>query len=417
MASYRGLVREQVRASALLDGLEEVRTCGVLKLLHMGVRYIPEKIKIILWGRAAGRCQYNGCNEKLFEDPLTKAVFNQSYISHIIADAPGGPRGDALLSEKLKFDISNLMLLCDRHHRLIDKEDVEGHPIERLQQMKRTHEDRIQLLTEIDDEKRSNIVLFGANIGKHDSALTLNCAQEGIVPFRFPAEANCIELSLRNSSSEDHTPEYWRIERANLEALFERKITQLRAARPIKHYSIFGFAPQPLLILLGTLLGDMYPADVYQRKKEPIVTWAWLEDDPSDVVYRINRPTTKADCVVLKFSLSATISDERVTKFVGPDCSIWELTVDHPNNDLIRRRDHLSEYRRVVRGLLDEIKLCHGEDVELLVFSAMPVSTSIELGRVWNPKAQLPMRLYDQNPTTGRFSLAFSINPREQNKE
>lgn len=383
--------------------------CIPSESLNMSISYIPEKIKIILWGLAAGRCQYNGCNEKLYEDPLTKAKFNQAYIAHIIADEPCGPRGDKTLSKKLNSDISNLMLLCDRHHRLIDKEDVAGHTVKCLTEMKRKHEERIDLLTAIKDEKRSNIILYGANIGEHDSSLNLNCAQKGIIPFRFPAEASCIELSLKNSSSEDHDDNFWKTEVDNLEKLFERKVTQLRAERPIKHYSIFGLAPQPLLIKLGTLLGDIYPADVYQLKKEP-VTWSWLEDDISTVIYKKNRPKTKKNLVALKFSLSATISDERVTKVLGKSCSIWELTTTNPNNDLIRKKEHLSEYRTLVRSLLDEIKLCHGENIKLHIFPAMPVSTSIELGRVWNPKSQLPLVLYDQNWKNGGFSRAFEIN-------
>ncbi|MET0751996.1 MAG: HNH endonuclease [Pyrinomonadaceae bacterium] len=370
---------------------------------------IPPRIQNILWAQASGRCQYDGCNEILYEDLLTRVRFNQSYIAHIIADEPGGPRGHETLSELLKADLSNLMLLCDRHHRLIDKEDVAGHPVERLQEMKRKHEERIRLLTEIKDEKRSNVVLYGSNIGKHDSSLTLNCAQEGLVPFRFPAEASCIELSLKNNAREDHTTQFWETEVENLERLFERKITQMRSERPIKHYSIFGLAPQALLIKLGTLFGDIYPADVYQLKKEPEATWAWFEDDSSIVSYKINKPERKTDTVALKFSLSAKISDERVTKVLGEDCSIWELTINNPNNDFIRKKEHLSEYRTIVRGILDEIKLVHGEDVELHIFPAMPVSTSIELGRVWNPKSQLPLVLYDQNWKTGGFTRAFKI--------
>lgn len=376
----------------------------------MSVTSIPSKTRYILWGLAAGRCQYDGCNEKLYEDPLTRTKFNQAYIAHIVADVPGGPRGHKTLSEILKADISNLMILCDRHHRLIDIEDVEGHPVERLTKMKRKHEERIDLLTEIKEEKRSNIVLYGSNIGRHDSSLNLNCAQEGIIPFRFPAEANCIELSLKNSSSEDHDENFWKSEVKNLEKLFERKVTQLRAERPIKHYSIFGLAPQPLLIKLGTLFGDIYPADVYQLKKEPNVTWSWFEDDTSTVTYQLSKPTLKTDLVALKFSLSATISDKRVTKVLGKNCSIWELTTNNPSNDFIRKREHLSEYRTIVRSLLDEIKFIHGEDVKLHIFPAMPVSTSIELGRVWNPKSQLPLVLYDQNWKNGGFSRAFEIN-------
>jgi SMODS-associated and fused to various effectors sensor domain len=375
----------------------------------MSTSNIPEKTKIILWGLAAGRCEYDGCNEKLYEDPLTRSKFNQSYIAHIIADESGGPRGDVILSPKLSKEISNLMLLCDRHHRLIDKQDVAGHSVERLTNMKQKHEERIELLTTIKDEKRSNIVLYGSNIGKHDSSLNLNCAQEGLIPFRFPAEASCIELSLKNNAKEDHNADFWRTEVENLELLFDRKITQQRAERPIKHYSIFGLADQPLLIKLGTLFGDIYPADVYQLKKEPKSTWAWLEDDLSSVKYEVNKPENKTDTVALKFSLSAKISDQRVKKVLGENCSIWELTVANPHNDFIRKKEHLSEYRTIVRSLLDEIKLFHGEDVKLHIFPAMPVSTSVELGRVWNPKSQLPLVLYDQNRKTDGFSYAFEI--------
>ena len=117
----------------------------------MSISYIPDKVKIQLSGRSAGRCQYEGCNRPLWLDSLTKVEFNTAYIAHIIADKPDGPRGNAELSEKLKKDISNLMLMCDEHHRLIDRQDLAGHPIERLQKMKLKHETRIELLTAIDE--------------------------------------------------------------------------------------------------------------------------------------------------------------------------------------------------------------------------------------------------------------------------
>lgn len=64
----------------------------------MSISYIPEKVKILLWGAAAGRCRYDGCNESLWYDKATKAEFNSAYIAHIIGDKPEEPRGDALLS-------------------------------------------------------------------------------------------------------------------------------------------------------------------------------------------------------------------------------------------------------------------------------------------------------------------------------
>ena len=92
----------------------------------MSVSYIPETIEIRLWGKASGRCEYAGCNEPLWLDSLTQAEFNSAYIAHTIADKPTGPRGDPILSEQLKNDLSNLTLLCDVHHRLINIADVGG---------------------------------------------------------------------------------------------------------------------------------------------------------------------------------------------------------------------------------------------------------------------------------------------------
>src|SRR5690606_22049159 len=116
----------------------------------MSVSSIPPDVRTRLWGKAAGRCQYRGCNTPLWIDGLTKAEFNSSYLAHIIADKPNGPRGDAVLSPQLSKDISNIMLLCDVHHRLIDKKDVAGHSIELLKEMKAEHEKRIALITAMD---------------------------------------------------------------------------------------------------------------------------------------------------------------------------------------------------------------------------------------------------------------------------
>src|SRR4051794_11815114 len=94
----------------------------------MSVSSVPGHVRFALWGRTGGRCQYRGCNHALWKDDLTQHEFNTAYIAHIVADQPDGPRGDPARSRQLRADIANLMLLCDRHHRLIDIGDVPGHP-------------------------------------------------------------------------------------------------------------------------------------------------------------------------------------------------------------------------------------------------------------------------------------------------
>ena len=49
----------------------------------MSVSYVPERIKICLWGKAGGRCQYDGCNQPLYRDGITQYEFNSAYVAHM----------------------------------------------------------------------------------------------------------------------------------------------------------------------------------------------------------------------------------------------------------------------------------------------------------------------------------------------
>src|SRR5687767_15907043 len=111
----------------------------------MSVTSVPKQVRVKLWVSAGGRCQYDGCNAALWRDDVTLTSMNRSYVAHIVADKPDGPRGHPTLSEQLAGEFSNLMLLCDAHHRLIDVEQVGEHSVDRLQAMKREHERRIEL--------------------------------------------------------------------------------------------------------------------------------------------------------------------------------------------------------------------------------------------------------------------------------
>lgn len=356
---------------------------------------IPEKVTNLLWSRTAGRCQYEGCNEVLSKDILTKKNYNTAYVAHIVAAEPDGPRGDELLSPQLCQDFENLMLMCDKHHRLIDKIDVLGHSVQRLVAMKRRHEEIIERLTDFKDKTESEILLFGANIGNQKNLLTYDDAFNTISKKYYPASNYGVELGLLNSGILDHRKEFWLMEQANLEANFIDKIKRKRENGIIKHLSVFGLAPQPLLILLGSLLGDIHISDVYQLHREP-KTWGWL-NEKDKVIFEVIRPKKINSTVALIFSLSATITEDRVEKVLGKECSIWKFTVNNPHNDFLRNYEQLVRFRQEVRLLLNEIKAIHGQDNVIHLFPAMPNSTAIELGRIRMPKADLPMIIYDQN--------------------
>jgi len=238
---------------------------------------IPDKVKIRLWTSSGGRCQFDNCNKVLWRNELTMAQMNISYIAHIYAFSPLGPRYDDILSPKLEKDLSNLMLVCDACHRTFDdKAQVDLYPASRLLEMKRDHENRIELLTSIQPDKKSHIVLFGAKIGEHNAPLQFNKSIQAILHDYYPANHNPIELGLKNSSFKDSDDMYWQFESENLKNIFNEKLGSIKSNHQVQHFSVFALAPQPLLILFGTLLNDFYPADIYQLHREPS-TWNWLD--------------------------------------------------------------------------------------------------------------------------------------------
>ncbi len=67
----------------------------------------------------------------------------------------------------------------------------------------------------------------------------------------------------------------------------------------------------------------------------------------------------------------------------------------------MRSEEDLSAFRNVARQTIELVKLKHGPEVTINVFPAIPVSCAIEFGRIWQPKAHLPMKIFDQNSNRG----------------
>lgn len=373
----------------------------------MSVTNISSPNRYILWGKAAGRCQYRGCNKSLFTDALTKGEFNQAYIAHIIADVPGGPRGDAIKSDLLKDDITNLILMCDVHHRLIDKNDVAGHPVELLVQMKKEHEDRIERVASINPNMQSHILTYKANVGAHTPILTYESVREFLLPSHYPAQSYSIDLSLSNSPQRDKDATFWATELENLETQFNEQLRSKFRKGEIAHLSVFAFAPMPLLIKLGTMINDIHHAEIHQPVRNP-KTWN-LNDDSNVTEYHLVEPAETHPLVALNISLSATINNERINKVLGNSCSIYTITIDSPFNDFLKSKEQLRDFSIEIRTLMNQIKGKYNAKTVLHIFPAMPIAAAIEFGRVWMPKADMPLAIYDENTANSGFFKALEI--------
>jgi len=371
-------------------------------------RHVASSIQCMLWGQAAGRCEFAGCNRPLWKSSVTQEQVNIAQKAHIYSFSNDGPRGNRRISKDQLNRLGNLMLVCHGCHRKMDaRKDGGRYPAALLQRMKAAHEQRIELVSGIAAHRKSHILLYGANVGDHSSPLNYQEAAEALFPARYPAADAPIELSTLNSAFSDREPGFWGGEAENLVRRFDQRVRERLAAGDIEHLSVFGLAPQPLLVMLGSLLGDIVPADVYQRHREP-PTWKWPATALT-VPFEIRAPIATSGPPALVLALSATVTPDRITSILGTDASIWTVTVPTPHNDVVKSREQVSRFRSLLRPLFNQIKAAHGQATPLHVFPVAPVSAAIEFGRTRMPKADMPWRLYDQVNARGGFVFALSI--------
>lgn len=380
-----------------------------MSALQQVTRKINPAVERELWVRAGGRCQFPSCNRLLYRSPVTQERVNIAQKAHIYSFSPDGPRGRGPYAKDPNGlnDTKNLLLVCHDCHQTIDQDKRGGkYSAKLLQKWKQEHEARIVRVTGICPEHKSHMLLYGSRIGEEDSPLQAEDAIEAMIPDWWPVNETPINLSMK-CEHEDKTATFWKTEAVNLRSSFERWVTPLIKESRATHFSVFGFADMPLLMLLGSLFTDKRLVETYQLHREPR-TWRWQTDAPDDFMFLLKRPRKVRGVPVLVFSLSASIDPRRVRAVLGRKVAIWELTVAKPHNDFLRSRAQLAQFRTAVRKAMVEINQAH-HGKPLHIFPAMPVACAIELGRVRMPKADAPWILYDGNGKLKKFIKALTI--------
>lgn len=108
------------------------------------VNRLPLRRTTIKWMFAVNgnRCAFTGCRHVLVEPPdegeQPRVV---SEVAHIVGARTGGPRGRAEMSDEERRHPDNLILLCERHHKLVD-DRWETYTPDVLRGMKARHEAR-----------------------------------------------------------------------------------------------------------------------------------------------------------------------------------------------------------------------------------------------------------------------------------
>ena len=131
--------------------------------VYKPTRKIPEWTKILLFTRAGGRCEFDGCANYLLEHPVTFTEGNFAEAAHVVAYSRKGPRGYEARPKDIN-DVKNLMLLCPICHKLIDS-DPDNFSRAMLEEYKASHEKLMFYFTGLKPDMKTSAVVVKSKIG------------------------------------------------------------------------------------------------------------------------------------------------------------------------------------------------------------------------------------------------------------
>lgn len=358
--------------------------------------YIPVDVRRDLWVAAGGRCEFRGCCKPVGRDFLTKTKCVVGEYAHVIADSPDGARGNPGESERLAKDPRNLMLACFDCHSRIDRHGKKNeYTSEQLQAMKREHEARVELIYSATGVKDSLPILMSFPVGSHVPVIELAQVHHAMLEnsgyTRFPVD-KYIHIDKGDFDILDDSPEFWsRAERVVTE-LYDRRIhPEITAKHGTAHLTIAAFAPIPMLMKLGALLGDKTEATVLDLPGE---RWLW-DKRPScpapQFAYEV--PETLPREVAAVVSISNRAERPGIANAV-------EFRAIEPNRGIIRTEDHLQAFRREFNAFL--MQLVRAGARVLHLHPATPLCASVEIGRMLLPKTFEEVHVWEWKAPTWR---------------
>ena len=363
----------------------------------------------LIFAKSAGRCQF--CNKLLYEHHLTTEDCNLAELAHIVAFKAAGPRGDETKSVFLDGKECNFLLLCHDCHRLIDHEGKYEYTEEQLLTLKRTKEDEIRKVTETVASTKTNCIAYTAKIGDYMPSISDAEVRKAVIDdHMYPANHEPINLKSTDLGIGDNEEAFWTVEANRLCNLFSKKVYNgNEGTREIQNYSVFALAPQPLLVKLGSLLENKTTIHIFQRHREPKETWSWPESDYQDNLLIVEPNMRAIGVPVLVFAISAKAIVTCVKKQLkNITDNIWIVEASLPNYNWCANKAQQQHFRNISRRVLDAIRLRNpGEGIH--VYMAMPNSLAVEFGRVWMPKADAPLLLYDIDRITKQYNKVLKI--------
>ena len=370
---------------------------------------VPEEVKLELWARAAGRCEYRGCAKPLYLEPLTKARLNIAHIAHIVAAQPGGPRGDAVRSKLLETEIGNLMLACRDHHAVCDYrgsgEGVERHTEAELRSMKSYFEGFVEHAISMVPKHGTHVLTVLGRVSGNttrvtDSEIRQALWQEQLYPIN--TKPNAI-ATMASDGTDDVDETGWQEVRRKT----ERRIDHLFEDDPPEHVSVFALARIPLLVTVGYRLGDKVPVQTFQQTNG---RWPW--PDPSAVgnfdLTVPTHPKNHSD-IVLKLEVSGSIPDHSIPPALVRGTAHYTIRFEQPRLFAVRSPAQVTAFSEKVRQFYEGLNAdAEGNNRTVHVFCAIPAALAVEFGRALRHHFSRT-KVYELREGQWQFALEFNV--------
>ena len=290
------------------------------------------------------------------------------------------------------------MLMCADHHKLIDSPTTgpRDYPVDRLKEMKRAHEEKIERICNLFNVPKTEVVCFSSPIkGITAVDIDYDLAAKAVLPNKQPGSSYGINLQVK-SFFPYTSKEYWNDCWTQLKASFDLYMKNPIIQRGNSDFSVFSVAPIPLIIKLGELIGDKLSCDVYQKTRFPD-TWEW---QANELTNSFTIDVTKTDVIngtiALNISLTNDVNNDRIYS-IGEYEAIYKIKANITGVDCIKSIKDLSAFWHTYQYVLDEILNKHGAECQIHLFPAMPVSAAFEVGRRYMLNTHPIITIFEEN--------------------
>lgn len=392
---------------------------------------VDPKVRFKVASLAAWRCQFDGCGEDLRTHCVPGVSGNFGYFAHIVASAPGGPRADEGDCAALANDPANIMLLCDKCHRLIDRVAPARYNATLLREMRANSISEVQRLLDALRYPSAQMLVVGGSIEGQAFAFDQQVAEEAMWLRQQRSASARAEWFARNGHlGATNKPGYWL-------SLFELLKHDIPALKGLLAGTRFGGAPRPplalfplhgtsTLVLTGRLLGESSTITQYQFHRDQVDgrrggQWAWADVPPPPVdkymVSVLREATAGQDAALLRVNLTATPPAHELPSALFKDggyvLPTVEIGVTKDGHDVIGHPEDLALFGRAVDTALNTMQeVWRVRTIHLVVIA--PATACVRIGQKLQARHHADAVLYERRPAPagqppGRFEPTIRI--------